>query len=139
MGSKRSCLRRTVDDLSVGSNVFGMFVAGLAVVSSGMQQIYVGTMQVKHKLNANELLSNTAPAQVRLTRPPHASTGLRRSVLLHATPQGGAIAGQLERYIRACAVCGSGSAAGFVKPEESPSSCRHASQAHRPASVLEAA
>ena len=57
--------RRTVDDLSVGSNVFGMFVAGLAVVSSGMQQIYVGTMQAKHKLNANELLSNTAPAQAR--------------------------------------------------------------------------
>ena len=56
---------RTVDDLSVGSNVFGMFVAGLAVVSSGMQQIYVGTMQAKHKLNANELLSNTAPAQAR--------------------------------------------------------------------------
>jgi len=54
-----------VDDLSVGSNVFGMFVAALAVVSSGMQQIYVGTMQAKHKLNANELLSNTAPAQAR--------------------------------------------------------------------------
>ncbi len=50
--------------MSVGSNVFGMFVAALAVVSSGMQQIYVGTMQAKHKLNANELLSNTAPAQV---------------------------------------------------------------------------
>ena len=57
------CPARTVDDLSVGSNVFGMFVAALAVVSSGMQQIYVGTMQAKHKLNANELLSNTAPAQ----------------------------------------------------------------------------
>ena len=49
----------------MGSNVFGMFVAALAVVSSGMQQIYVGTMQAKHKLNANELLSNTAPAQAR--------------------------------------------------------------------------
>ena len=58
-----------MDDLSVGSNVFGMFVAALAVVSSGMQQIYVGTMQAKHKLNANELLSNTAPAQVRTLQP----------------------------------------------------------------------
>ncbi len=73
----------------MGSNVFGMFVAGLAVVSSGMQQIYVGTMQAKHKLNANELLSNTAPAQVEalallqsLRRCPD---GLHRDALLAET------------------------------------------------------
>ena len=63
-----------------------MFVAGLAVVSSGMQQIYVGTMQAKHKLNANELLSNTAPAQARVIR-----CVLSASTLLSVQPQNKAV------------------------------------------------
>ena len=43
----------------------GMMIAAISVVSSGLQQIFVRTMQQKHKLSAHELLSNTAPAQVR--------------------------------------------------------------------------
>ena len=55
----------------------GMVIAGISVVSSGLQQIFVRTMQQKHKLTAHELLSNTAPAQVLLLGaaaclPPHA-------------------------------------------------------------------
>ena len=41
-------------------------MAGMSVVSSGMQQILCRTMQQKHKLSSHELLSNTAPAQVLL-------------------------------------------------------------------------
>lgn len=56
---------RTVTDTGMSSNAGGLFVAGLSVVSSGMQQILCRTMQQKHKLSSHELLSNTAPAQVR--------------------------------------------------------------------------
>lgn len=45
-----------------------MAIAAVSVVSSGLQQIFVRTMQQKHKLSAHELLSNTAPAQVRRAR-----------------------------------------------------------------------
>ena len=53
----------TVTDLSAGDNFGGVVVAGLSVLSSGMQQIFCRTMQQKHKLSSHELLSNTAPAQ----------------------------------------------------------------------------
>ena len=55
---------RTVTDTRVSSNSGGLLVAGMSVVSSGMQQIFCRTMQQKHKLSSHELLSNTAPAQV---------------------------------------------------------------------------
>lgn len=38
-------------------------LAGVSIVSSGMQQIFCRTMQQKHKLSSHELLANTAPAQ----------------------------------------------------------------------------
>ena len=46
-------------------NVTGIMIAGLSVVSSGMQQIFCRTMQQKHGLASHELLANTAPAQAR--------------------------------------------------------------------------
>lgn len=46
-------------------NMTGILIAGLSVVSSGMQQIFCRTMQQKHGLASHELLANTAPAQAR--------------------------------------------------------------------------
>lgn len=54
-----------VQDLQLDISFGGMVIAAVSVVSSGLQQIFVRTMQQKHKLTAHELLSNTAPAQVR--------------------------------------------------------------------------
>ncbi len=54
-----------MQDLQLDISMGGMVVAAVSVVSSGLQQIFVRTMQQKHKLSAHELLSNTAPAQVR--------------------------------------------------------------------------
>ena len=54
----------TVQDLQLDISLGGMCIAAVSVVSSGLQQIFVRTMQQKHKLSAHELLSNTAPAQV---------------------------------------------------------------------------
>ena len=54
-----------VQDLQLDISFGGMVIAAVSVVSSGLQQIFVRTMQQKHKLSAHELLSNTAPAQVR--------------------------------------------------------------------------
>lgn len=45
-------------------NPLGLAIAGISVVTSGMQQILCGTVQRKHGLTANQLLSNTAPVQV---------------------------------------------------------------------------
>ncbi|KAL4443256.1 hypothetical protein ABPG75_010993 [Micractinium tetrahymenae] len=53
----------TVQDLQLDISFGGMVIAAVSVVSSGLQQIFVRTMQQKHKLTAHELLSNTAPAQ----------------------------------------------------------------------------
>ncbi|PSC69736.1 UDP-galactose transporter 2 [Micractinium conductrix] len=53
----------TVQDLQLDISLGGMLIAAVSVVSSGLQQIFVRTMQQKHKLSAHELLSNTAPAQ----------------------------------------------------------------------------
>lgn len=53
----------TVTDVGAEGNPLGVAVAGLSVVSSGMQQIFCRTMQQQHRLSANELLSNTAPVQ----------------------------------------------------------------------------
>ena len=47
----------------VAVNSLGMGVAALSVVSSGMQQLLCGTIQRKHKLQAHQLLANTAPVQ----------------------------------------------------------------------------
>ena len=62
-------LDRTVSDFAVGDNLLGLIVAAMSVVSSGMQQIFCRSMQQKHKLSSHELLSNTAPAQVRACQP----------------------------------------------------------------------
>jgi len=57
-------LHSTVSDLTMdGGNPVGAAVAAISVVSSGMQQILCRSLQQKHGLSANELLSNTAPAQ----------------------------------------------------------------------------
>lgn len=65
----------TVTDLSpspssstaaVSGGLLGACVAAISVVTSGMQQILCRSMQKKHGLTPNELLSNTAPAQVRV-------------------------------------------------------------------------
>ena len=58
-------LLRTVTDVSVsGLSLLGVCVAGISVVTSGMQQIMCGQIQRKHNLSATQLLSNTAPVQV---------------------------------------------------------------------------
>ena len=51
-------------DSSLDSNLLGLGVAALSVVSSGMQQILCRTMQQQHRLSSNEFLGKTAPAQV---------------------------------------------------------------------------
>lgn len=55
--------RRTVEDLRLKISVTGACIAGVSVVSSGLQQIFVRSLQQKHGLSSHELLSNTAPAQ----------------------------------------------------------------------------
>lgn len=55
--------RRTVEDLRLKISVTGACIAGVSVVSSGLQQIFVRNLQQKHGLSSHELLSNTAPAQ----------------------------------------------------------------------------
>eukprot|EP01023_Acetabularia_acetabulum_P047283 TRINITY_DN4976_c0_g3_i2.p1 TRINITY_DN4976_c0_g3~~TRINITY_DN4976_c0_g3_i2.p1 ORF type:complete len:347 (-),score=38.71 TRINITY_DN4976_c0_g3_i2:113-1153(-) len=51
----------TVSDVQV--NTLGLVIAGISVVSSGMQQLECGRLQRKHGVQSNELLSNTAPIQ----------------------------------------------------------------------------
>jgi solute carrier family 35 protein E3 len=58
-----------VTDVEV--NTLGVIIAGISVVSSGMQQILCGTIQRKHKMSSHQLLSNTAPVQVRRRPPGH--------------------------------------------------------------------
>ncbi|KAG1664241.1 hypothetical protein FOA52_003494 [Chlamydomonas sp. UWO 241] len=54
----------TVNDLAVGQiGVLGLVVAGVSVVSSGMQQIMCGNIQRKQALTSMQMLSNTAPVQ----------------------------------------------------------------------------
>ncbi len=65
-----------VQDLQLDISFGGMVIAAVSVVSSGLQQIFVRTMQQKHKLSAHELLSNTAPAQVRAAQPAVLPVGL---------------------------------------------------------------
>ncbi len=60
------CARRTVTDLTM--NTTGFVVAMISVVTSGMQQIMCGTVQRKHNVTSTQLLSNTAPVQVRRER-----------------------------------------------------------------------
>lgn len=55
--------RRTVEDLRLNISLTGACIAGVSVVSSGLQQIFVRSLQQKHGLSSHELLSNTAPAQ----------------------------------------------------------------------------
>jgi hypothetical protein len=58
-------LARTVTDVSVsGLSPTGIGIAGISVVTSGLQQIMCGQIQRKHNLTANQLLSNSAPLQV---------------------------------------------------------------------------
>ena len=53
-------------DSTVDSNALGLSVAALSVVSSGMQQIFVRTLQQQHRVTSSELLGKTAPLQVTL-------------------------------------------------------------------------
>uniref|UniRef100_A0A383WE84 Sugar phosphate transporter domain-containing protein n=1 Tax=Tetradesmus obliquus TaxID=3088 RepID=A0A383WE84_TETOB len=54
----------TVNDLGSGSTkLLGVMLAGVSVVSSGMQQILCGTMQRQHKLQSHQLLAATSPVQ----------------------------------------------------------------------------
>lgn len=53
----------TLEDLRLNVTLGGLLVAAVSVVTSGLQQILVRSMQQKHKLSANELLANTAPLQ----------------------------------------------------------------------------
>lgn len=53
----------TVTGTRARSNVGGVCMAGLSVVTSGMQQILCRYLQHKHKLTSDELLAHTAPAQ----------------------------------------------------------------------------
>lgn len=54
----------TVNDLGAGSTkLLGVMLAGVSVVSSGMQQILCGTMQRQHKLQSHQLLAATSPVQ----------------------------------------------------------------------------
>ena len=43
----------------------GLGIAITSVITSGMQQILCGQVQRKHSMTSNQLLSNTAPVQVR--------------------------------------------------------------------------
>lgn len=43
--------------------MFGLLIAGISVVTSGMQQILCRTVQQKNKMASHELLARTAPAQ----------------------------------------------------------------------------
>lgn len=52
-----------VEDLRLDITLVGLVMAGLSVISSGMQQVLVHTMQHRLGLTANELLGKTAPAQ----------------------------------------------------------------------------
>ena len=49
---------------AASGGLLGACIAAISVVTSGMQQILCRSMQQKHGLTPNELLSNTAPAQV---------------------------------------------------------------------------
>lgn len=51
----------TVTDVQVSTT--GILIAGISVVSSGMQQILCGTIQRKHKLSSHQMLSKTAYIQ----------------------------------------------------------------------------
>lgn len=53
----------TLEDLRMDITPAGLMVAAVSVVSSGLQQIFVRSLQQKHRLSAHELLSNTAPVQ----------------------------------------------------------------------------
>lgn len=50
-----------VTDVNV--NYWGVVIAALSVVSSGMQQILCGILQKRHKITSDQLLGNTAPIQ----------------------------------------------------------------------------
>jgi hypothetical protein len=49
----------------------GILVACISVASSAMQQILCRLYLKKHGVSSHELLSATAPLQVRATAPPH--------------------------------------------------------------------
>ncbi|CAI7857323.1 unnamed protein product [Closterium sp. NIES-54] len=51
----------TVTDISV--NAFGLITASVAVVSTSLQQIFVGELQRKHNVGSFDLLRQTAPIQ----------------------------------------------------------------------------
>ena len=48
----------------VKSNVVGMLIAAVSVITSGAQQVMCGTVQRQHNVNGYQLLANTAHIQV---------------------------------------------------------------------------
>lgn len=61
-------------DITVsGLSPTGIGIAGISVVTSGLQQIMCGQIQRKYNLTANQLLSNSAPLQVRHRKYTHSN------------------------------------------------------------------
>ncbi len=52
----------TVTDVSI--KPAGMVWAVASIITSGLQQVYCGQMQRKHKISSNDLLSKSAMPQV---------------------------------------------------------------------------
>ncbi len=72
-------------------NALGLIIAGVSVVTSGMQQILCGTMQKKHHISSHQLLANTAPLQVGVVQ---GVAEWARELLQQALGMFAAIAGQ---------------------------------------------
>ncbi|GJP40505.1 hypothetical protein CLOM_g181 [Closterium sp. NIES-68] len=54
----------TVTDINM--NAFGFIAAAVAVVSTSLQQIFIGSLQTKYSIGSFDLLSQTAPIQAAL-------------------------------------------------------------------------
>ena len=57
-------LCRTITDIGLRSNMMGLVVASISIVSSAMQQILCRLLQTKYQMSSQDLLSNTAQTQV---------------------------------------------------------------------------
>ncbi len=76
----------TVTDLGLGGlGYVGIMIAAISVVSSGMQQILCGQVQRKFSLSSTQLLSNSAPIQVRGGVKVRGTTSLTRIYLAATT------------------------------------------------------
>jgi len=52
----------TITDVSV--SIFGFLAASAAVLTTSLQQIYIGQLQKEYSIGSFDLLSQTAPIQV---------------------------------------------------------------------------